>query len=117
MEAKLARRKGDQRKIEEVRTGGENGNVRRATDPPITVVAVVDPYLEGCFDIVLNVGEEAGKCIVAGDIEIPLFFDIVLVVLLADRVDPRQDVDHAHCFSLRLPPPTCVVPPRRGERC
>lgn len=47
-----------------------------------------DIDLEGGIDVGLNGAVEAGEGVVAGDVvEIFLLFDVVLVVLLADRVD------------------------------
>lgn len=52
--------------------------------------------LLGGFDVEQDNGVEAGKGIIAGDVGILLLVDVLLVVLLADRVDPRQYIDHAH---------------------
>jgi len=47
-------------------------------------------------DVGVYGGVEAGEGVVAGDVGAVELVDIVLVVLLADRVDPREDVDHGH---------------------
>ena len=56
--------------------------------------------LNSRFEVGLDGGVEASEGVVAGDIEILLLFDVVFVVLLADRVDSGQDVDHAHLLQL-----------------
>lgn len=52
--------------------------------------------LKSGFDVGFNDGVETTEGIVAGDIEIILLLDVVFVVLLADRINSRQNVDHAH---------------------
>jgi hypothetical protein len=47
-------------------------------------------------DVGVYGGVEAGEGVVAGDVGAVALVDIVLVVLLADRVNPREDVDHGH---------------------
>lgn len=56
--------------------------------------------LKSRFEVGFDGGVEASEGVVAGDIEILLLFDVVFVVLLADRVDSSQDVDHAHLLLL-----------------
>ena len=56
--------------------------------------------LDSRFEVGLDGGVEASEGVVAGDIEILLLFDVVFVVLLADRIDSGQDVDHAHLLLL-----------------
>lgn len=59
------------------------------------------------FNVGVYGGVEASKGIVAGDVEILLLFDVVSVVLLADRLYSCQDFDDAHLLlwfvSLLLP--------------
>lgn len=47
-------------------------------------------------DVGVYGGVEAGEGVIAGDVCAVELVDIVLVVLLADRVHPGEDVDHGH---------------------
>lgn len=62
-----------------------------------------DNHLESCLDLGLKSSIEASKGIITGDIGLPLFIDIVLVVLLTDRINSSQNVDHSHLPPNRLP--------------
>ena len=53
-------------------------------------------HLDALVDVGVYGGVEAGEGVVSGDVGAVELVDIVLVVLLADRVDPREDVDHGH---------------------
>lgn len=71
------------------------------------VCARVERDLKCSFDVVINGGVETSEGIVAGDIETILLLDVVFIVLLADRVDPCQNVNHTHLllamvFTLNL---------------
>lgn len=58
-------------------------------------------------DVGVYGGVEAGEGVVAGDVGAVELVGIVLVVLLADRVHPGEDVDHGH--------PRAPISPAAGE--
>lgn len=60
--------------------------------------------LKSSLDVSLDDGVEASESVVAGDIEILLLLDVVLVVLFADRIDSGQDIDNAHLLLLLVIP-------------
>lgn len=55
--------------------------------------------LEGGLYVWVDWGVEAGKGVITGDVVAVEPLDVVLLVLLADRVDAREDVDDAHLRS------------------
>lgn len=62
--------------------------------------------MKGGLNVGIDGGVEAGKGIVPGEIPAvsTLFVDVVLLVFLADRINARQYIDHAHISPLCLPP-------------
>lgn len=56
--------------------------------------------LKSGLDVGFNDGVKTSEGIIAGDIEILLLVDVVLVVFLADRVDSGENVDHGHLLFL-----------------
>lgn len=60
-------------------------------------------------DVGVYGGVEAGEGVVAGDVGAVELVDIVLVVLLADRVHTGEDVDHRH------PRARAPISPAAGE--
>lgn len=56
----------------------------------------INKHLESGLDLGFESSVEPSKGIIAGDIGFPLFVDIVLVVLLTDRVNSSQNIDHSH---------------------
>jgi hypothetical protein len=61
-------------------------------------------HLDALVDVGVNGGVEPREGVVAGDVGAVELVDVVLVVLLADRVNARQDVDDRHPHAPRSTP-------------
>jgi hypothetical protein len=70
-------------------------------------------HLDTLVDVGVDGGKETREGVVAGDVGAVELVDIVFVVLLADRVNTRQDVDDRHPHAPRSGP---LLPPQENSR-
>jgi hypothetical protein len=63
---------------------------------PLTQSERTGSHIDALVDVRVDGRVEAGERVVAGDVGAVELVDVVLVVLLADRVHPGEDVDHGH---------------------
>ena len=53
-------------------------------------------YKKGGFNLVVDDGVEAGEGVIDGVVELTLLVRVVLVVLVADFVDAKENVEQTH---------------------